>query len=124
MSLRTENEPPKRSSIALTTNPDASSTARYLPPGLTPAIDNICDNVSQRKSRIRLWSLLNQKSHTLCKVGSIVVNIFEYLRGWDGQNPKEHRDKLGAHFASFLFLYLSLLYSVFLSKFVCWSICN
>lgn len=51
----------------------------YLPPGRMLAMFIIWDNVSTRRSRIRFWSLVNQYSHTLNNVGSIVVNDLEYL---------------------------------------------
>ena len=72
--------PPMRSRIPVTTKPEASSTAIYLPPGRMFARLSIWLRVSPRISRIRFWSLLNQYWQTLNSVGSIVVNDFEYLQ--------------------------------------------
>lgn len=78
-SWTTRSSPPKRSKTALTSRPDASSTTRYRPPGRTPARLIIWASVSGRISLIRLLSLLNQNSQTLCNVGSIVLKTLENL---------------------------------------------
>lgn len=101
--------PPILSIIAETTIPEASSTARYLPPGLMLAMFIIWDNVSARRSLIRFWSLVNQYSHTLNKVGSIVMNDLEYL---SSNQLRSLASESNVYFASFRFLYFSLLYSV------------
>ena len=72
--------PPIRFRTAETSIPEASSTMRYLPPGLTFAMFSIWDSESIRRSRIRLISFANQYSQTLNKVGSIVLNDLENLR--------------------------------------------
>lgn len=91
--------------------PEASSMARYLPPGRIFAKFSICDSESIRMSRIRFWSLMNQYSQTLNKVGSIVVNDLEYLYISKSTSMRIEISKI--YFASFRFLYFSLLYSVF-----------
>jgi len=60
--------------------------------------------------RMRVWSFENQYSQTLKSVGWTVVNDLEYLYL---QTKKTEPHRIApAYFATFLFLYLSLLYSV------------
>lgn len=89
--------------------PDASSTARYRPPGRILARLSNWDKVSGRMSRNRVGSLLNQYSQTLNSVGMMVVKPFENL---EAVLIYGHEQSASAYFASLRFLYFSLLYSV------------
>jgi len=63
-----------------------------------------------RMPRMRVWSFVNQYSQTLKNVGGIVVNDLEYLYL---QTKKANVERVSpTYLAVFLFLYLSLLYSV------------
>jgi hypothetical protein len=63
-----------------------------------------------RIPRMRVWSFVNQYSQTLKSVGWTVVKDLEYLYL---QTKKTERYRIApAYFATFRFLYLSLLYSV------------
>ena len=104
-----------RSRTAVTNSPEASSTTKYRPAGLTPARFIICARVSGLIPRIRFGSFLYQNSQILYTVGSMVVNFFANLT--HDEQRDDTRYDYDSYFASLRFRYFSLLYSVFRLKF-------